>query len=76
MPRLLLVTSSMHMPRASAVFRAQGIDVIPAPVDVQVTESDTPRVFYWIPSAHALSATTSALKEYMGFLYYRLRGYI
>jgi len=73
---LLLVTSATHMPRAHAVFRAQNINVIPAPTDFQVTESDNPEIFNWIPSAQALSATTWVLKEYMGWWYYRLRGYI
>jgi len=73
---VLLVTSATHMPRALAVFKAQNIEVIPAPTDIQITESDYPAVFNWIPNAQALAATTWVLKEYMGWWYYRMREYI
>lgn len=73
---ILLVTSAIHMPRAYAVFAAQDIDVIAAPTDILVVNNDMPGIFDWIPSATALANTTSALKEYMGWYYYRVRGYI
>ena len=73
---VLLVTSATHMPRAFAVFKAQGIDVIAAPTDYLVTDNDDPRVFDWIPTASALSGTTWILKEYIGWWYYRFQGYI
>ncbi len=74
--KVLLVTSATHMPRAFAVFKAQGIDVIAAPTDYLVTDNYNPKVFNWIPTAQALSGTTWILKEYLGWWYYRLRGYI
>ena len=74
--KVLLVTSATHMPRAFAVFKAQGIDVIPAPTDILVTSSNDPDIFNWIPNAQALSSTTWILKEYLGWYYYKLRGYI
>ena len=73
---VLLVTSATHMPRAYAVFKAQNIDVIAMPTDYLVTDNDDPLVFNWIPTAQALSGTTWILKEYLGWWYYRLRGYI
>jgi len=73
---VLLVTSATHMPRAYAVFAKQEIDVIAAPTDYLITDNDNPRVFNWIPTASALSGTTWILKEYLGWWYYRFRGYI
>lgn len=81
--RILLVTSAMHMPRSVRLFEAQGLDVIPAPVDYHVTESDMKlsgqswqsillRLF---PTADNLSQTTGVLKEYLGMMFYNLRGW-
>lgn len=74
--KVLLVTSATHMPRAYAVFNAQNVDVIAAPTDILMADNNAPGIFDWIPSADALSNTTSALKEYLGWYYYRFRGYI
>ena len=74
--KVLLVTSATHMPRAFAVFSAQDVDVIAAPTDILMTNTYTPGIFNWIPTAGALNNTTAALKEYMGWYYYRLRGYL
>ncbi len=79
--RILLVTSAMHMPRAVGLFRHQGFDVVPVPVDFGVTEdvpSDYGSFFEWtarlLPQADALAYTTRVLREYLGILVYRLRG--
>lgn len=83
--RVLLVTSAMHMPRAMGIFTRQGIHAIPAPVDYTVTQStldDLTRPDWQnqlvglIPSAANLNLTTNVLKEYLGILIYRLRGWI
>ena len=74
--KVLLVTSATHMPRAFAVFNAQNIDVIAAPTDIIMADENMPDFFDWIPNAGALSNTTAAIKEYMGWYYYRVRGYL
>ena len=83
--RIILVTSALHMPRASAIFRKQGFDVIPAPTDYAVTTALwdyylTPdpaiQVFNLFPTAEALDNTMHALREYMGIVVYRLRGWL
>ena len=38
--RILLVTSAFHMPRAQRLFERAGLQVIPFPVDFQVSEGD------------------------------------
>jgi uncharacterized SAM-binding protein YcdF (DUF218 family) len=83
--RIILVTSAMHMPRALALFRKQGLEVIPAPTDFKVTENNASLnpedewqaiVFDFLPDSGSLSLTSVALKEYLGWMVYRLRGWI
>lgn len=81
--RILLVTSAIHMPRSLLVFRKLGIDAIPAPTDFIMTDdavaamSDSGEaiVLNVIPDAQRLALTTRAMKEYIGLLVYRLRGW-
>jgi len=71
--KVLLVTSATHMHRALLAFRHAGIDPVPAPTDFLAVDSSKPAVLDWIPNAGALSATTHALHEYIGRLWYRIR---
>jgi uncharacterized SAM-binding protein YcdF (DUF218 family) len=83
--RIILVTSAAHMPRSVALFKAQGLDVIPAPTDYSVTESEWKSAFNdpsiqnllvsLVPSVGNLSATTGVLKEDLGLWVYQLRGW-
>lgn len=81
---LLLVTSALHMPRSVAIFEKLGIEVIPAPTDYLVTqegfegaeETIQARLIGLFPDANALDRFTAAMKEYVGFLFYRLRGWV
>jgi uncharacterized SAM-binding protein YcdF (DUF218 family) len=81
--RVILVTSAMHMPRAAALFRAEGIDVIPAPTDYSVTQADFPPLTWGtlpgfltnlVPDASSLRGTTTALKEYIGMAVSGMQG--
>lgn len=74
--RVLLVTSALHMPRALATFQTAGIDAVPAATDFKVTDKDRRTVFDFLPDAEALLHTTYAIKEYLGFMYYRWKGWI
>ena len=83
--RILLVTSALHMPRSVKLFESQGFEVIPAPTDFSVTFEDWDRltdaslqvhVLNLFPSADNLSSVTSALKEYLGILFYQLQGIV
>ncbi len=42
---IILVTSAMHMPRSVALFKKQGLEVIPSPTDFTVTEDGWKRAF-------------------------------
>jgi uncharacterized SAM-binding protein YcdF (DUF218 family) len=83
--RIILVTSAQHMPRSVGLFEKQGLEVIPAPTDFSVTQASWERlwepdlvtqVFNFFPSVSNLSATTAAMKEYLGIMVYKLRGLI
>lgn len=83
--KVLLVTSAMHMPRSVALFRHQGVDVIPAPTDFTVTQSglnsllapDPQNILLnLVPNTSSLSLTTNVMKEYIGILIYRLKGWL
>ena len=71
--RILLVTSSIHMPRAAATFRRQGLDVVPAPaIEPPVGAAATPA---WLPRRSALRRSRRCLREYIGRWVYELRGW-
>jgi len=72
---VLLVTSAMHMPRALATFSSAGINAIPSPTDYQVVERDGITIFSFLPDAAALAGTSQAIKEYLGMMVYRWRGW-
>jgi uncharacterized SAM-binding protein YcdF (DUF218 family) len=83
--RIILVTSAMHMPRASMLFARQGFDVIPAPTDFLLTEADWAfytqaslevQIFNLLPSAQDLELTSNVMREYIGLWVARLRGQV
>lgn len=71
-PRVLLVTSAFHMPRAVDVFTQQGLAVYPYPVDFEAGQlrASWPLV---VPHPNNLRATHQALREGYGRAYYALR---
>jgi uncharacterized SAM-binding protein YcdF (DUF218 family) len=81
---VLLVTSAIHMPRSLLIFKRQGIDTIAAPTDFIVSEYDTKYdaagieafLLDFIPDAGHLKEFTAAMKEYIGMVVYRLKGWI
>lgn len=79
--QLILVTSGVHMPRSLAIFRRLGMDVTPAPTDFYTTiepgqKDSQGRLLSLLPDAENLFLTTRSLKEYIGLLVYKLRGWI
>ncbi len=71
----LLVTSAAHMPRALAAFRAAGLDATPVPADIRAAYPLYETVLDLLPDAAALARTTATLKELLGLLIYRWRGW-
>jgi uncharacterized SAM-binding protein YcdF (DUF218 family) len=74
-PHILLVTSAFHMPRASAAFWKLGFQVIPVPADFQPRD-DEGLLLSFLPDAQSLAKSELALKEWLGMLVYRLRGWV
>lgn len=72
--RVLLVTSASHMGRARATFARAGVETVAAATDHSLP-SGAPDVLAVLPQAAALEGTTKALKEYLGRVVYRLRGW-
>ena len=70
--KILLVTSALHMPRALMLFRAQGIDAIPAPTDFDAIPSHSV-LQSWLPDPEMLDKSSKAMKEYLAIGIYRLK---
>jgi uncharacterized SAM-binding protein YcdF (DUF218 family) len=69
--RWIIITSAFHMPRTVGVFRAQGWNVIPYPVDY-LTSPSTPSADFNLHAGADLS--WYALHEWLGLIAYRLTG--
>ena len=70
--KIILVTSSWHMPRAARLFRKAGIDFIPFPVDFQINPKSPLTLLDFLPAADGLRRTETALRECYGMLFYAL----
>jgi uncharacterized SAM-binding protein YcdF (DUF218 family) len=67
--KILLVTSALHMPRASSLFTRQGLEVIGFASNYEECWDCNP----WMPSAQSLAVSEEALHEIAGSLFDRLR---
>jgi uncharacterized SAM-binding protein YcdF (DUF218 family) len=74
--RVLLVTSAIHMPRALATFQTLGINAIPSPTDYLEVDRKKYEIKDFLPDIDGLGKTSLAVKEYLGLLAYRWRGWI
>jgi uncharacterized SAM-binding protein YcdF (DUF218 family) len=75
--RVLLVTSANHMRRAAAVFRAQGLEVIPAACNFLTTVGTAPALPGWsVPRHDGFVKVAIWLHEKVGWWTYRHRGWI
>ena len=73
-PRVILVTSAFHMPRAAMLFRREGIEVQEFPVDFRTAYYSRRTPMDFLPQAEGLENSEIALREIMGILYYRICG--
>ena len=70
---IALVTHAWHMPRAKRDFERAGFTVIPAPTVFY--KVDVKGVMNFIPQADYLSLSNTALREWIGMAWYRIRQY-
>jgi uncharacterized SAM-binding protein YcdF (DUF218 family) len=71
--RIVLVVEANSMPRAAAAFRKAGVTVIPAAIRFTELHRDLNDV---LPNWQAIALNGEALHEYVGIVWYRLRGWI
>ncbi len=71
-PRILLVTSAFHMPRARMLFERAGFAVTPFPVEFQHWQNQHLVPLDFFPSADALKQAELAWHELYGRLFYRV----
>ncbi|MFO0679159.1 MAG: YdcF family protein [Polyangiaceae bacterium] len=71
--KMLLVTSAFHMNRAAGCFRAVGLRPHLLPVDFRGPASGNH--LSYLPRSFALADSSMVLREYLGRIVYRLRGY-
>jgi uncharacterized SAM-binding protein YcdF (DUF218 family) len=69
----LLVTSASHMKRAVELFRAQGMQPIPAPTQYMARKNQFSMTRYF-PNATAIMETDIVLHEYAGILWAKING--
>lgn len=72
--QLLLVTSAIHMPRAVACFRSQGLSPIPYPVDYKNAAIEKLSDQFMPDLFRNMERTNTALHEWLGLVLYRLQG--
>lgn len=73
--RLLLITSAFHIFRAEKCFKKVGLEVTSFGVDFRAG-SLTFHPEYFIPSSSAIETWQLLIKEWVGIVVYRMRGYI
>jgi uncharacterized SAM-binding protein YcdF (DUF218 family) len=73
-PPYILVTSAIHVPRATAVFKKAGLEVIGYPSAFKQLNYKWSLFDYFIPNIGLLSDWTPFLKEVLGFTVYKLTG--
>jgi len=71
---IILVTSAFHLRRSRVLLTRAGFQVVPFPVDVQVSVGRACTLLDLLPDANSLSQTAIALREWYGWLFYQLVG--
>jgi uncharacterized SAM-binding protein YcdF (DUF218 family) len=71
---VVLVTSEVHMRRSLATFHAAGIDAVPAIAPDPLNFESHVRSF--VPTTEGLRFSSGVAHEYIGLVYYWLRGWI
>ncbi len=71
--RIALVTHAFHMPRSVEAFVAAGFEVTPAPT-VFFARGGPPMLLDFLPRYDGVKSCGLALHEWIGMLWYRLRG--
>ncbi len=72
----ILITSAIHMHRAEACFKKEGLDCAKFSTDHYYDPSSTLSLNSFVPSAEAFIMWKRMIKEWIGTIMYRLFGYL
>jgi uncharacterized SAM-binding protein YcdF (DUF218 family) len=72
--RFILVTSAYHMPRAMGLFRAQGMQPVPAPVAHLVPAENYPNPWMFFPGTEQIHASEVVIHEVLGIITAEIMG--
>ncbi|MFC0180569.1 envelope biogenesis factor ElyC [Thorsellia kenyensis] len=70
----ILVTSANHLPRATDIFKAQGLNPLPMPANQLAITTDLPFYEKWFPRALYLSHFERVWYEYLGQMWQKIKG--
>jgi len=70
--RIVLVTQAFHMPRAVRLFRAAGLEVVPAPTQFKTAANSSLGPLDLLPQSNALRNSYFALHEWLGIAWLAL----
>ncbi|UOQ70553.1 YdcF family protein [Hymenobacter cellulosilyticus] len=73
---LVLVTSAFHQRRALGCFAKVGLYPTSFPVDFRTEDRGPRSITYWLPDAAALGRWSHLLHELLGYVTYKVLGYI
>ncbi len=74
--KIILVTSAFHMPRARFLFEQAGFKVIPFRVDYHTDDTPEVTILSYLPNGTSLAESETALREVIGWLFYRAKGFL
>ena len=72
---IVVLTSAFHMRRSLGCLRKVGIEATPYAVDFRNHRGGLDP-FCWVPDVNRLGEATAAIREYVGLVVYRAKGYI
>lgn len=79
-PRVIVVSSVLHLPRASLAFQRLDLDVIPRSPslypEICALEQLRTGIYDIIPNATSLALTSRVVEEFYTLMYYFLRGWV
>ncbi|MBR8537318.1 YdcF family protein [Carboxylicivirga sediminis] len=73
---ITLITSAFHVKRATSCFKQQGFRVYPIATNAYSKHQPLKPADYFMPSLETLQSWPILLKEWMGIMVYKLKGYI
>ena len=74
--KVLLITSSLHMRRALACFRHEGINAMPYPTNLINSNTHQNVEYLFIPNISNFLIWNSMTHEMLGYVAYKFMGYI